>query len=110
MYIKATVRRARRARADASRLPAVTVAVGGTVSAPPQGPGTFATFVRPDDGSTQVTYDGRPLYYWTGDTKSGDVTGHGVNGFAVVSLPGSAPLATPCTSLCNATPASSPKY
>ena len=89
--------------------PAVSVAAGGTVSAASQVPGTFATFVRPDDGSTQVTYDGRPLYYWTGDTKRGDVTGHGVNGFAVVSLPGSGPPATPCPSLCNPAPAS-PRY
>jgi predicted lipoprotein with Yx(FWY)xxD motif len=26
------------------------------------------------DGTTQVTYDGHPLYYWEGDTKAGDVT------------------------------------
>jgi predicted lipoprotein with Yx(FWY)xxD motif len=89
--------------------PAVTVAAGGTVSASSQVPGTFATFVRPDDGSTQVTYEGRPLYYWTGDTKPGDVTGQGVNGFAVVSLPGSGPPATPCPSSCHPAPAS-PRY
>jgi len=87
--------------------PPLTVAPGGTVTAAPQVTGTFATFVRSDDGSTQVTYEGRPLYYWTGDTKPGDVTGHGVNGFAVVSLPGSGPAVTPCQSSCNATPKAS---
>jgi predicted lipoprotein with Yx(FWY)xxD motif len=94
--------------------PAVTVAAGGTVTASSQVPGAVATFVRPDNGSSQVTYDGHPLYYWTGDTKPGDVTGHGISGFAVVSLPGSGPPATPCSSSCNPAPASprsaAPRY
>jgi predicted lipoprotein with Yx(FWY)xxD motif len=90
--------------------PALTIAPGGTVTAVPPVPGTFATFVRSDDGSTQVTYNGLPLYYWTGDTKPGDVTGHGVNGFAVVSLPGSGPAETPCQSSCSATPKASARY
>jgi predicted lipoprotein with Yx(FWY)xxD motif len=30
------------------------------------------------DGSSQVTYDGRPLYYFAGDAKPGDVNGQGV--------------------------------
>jgi predicted lipoprotein with Yx(FWY)xxD motif len=44
--------------------------------------GTFGTLTRAD-GSIQVTYNGLPLYGWQGDTKAGDVTGHGVNGFSV---------------------------
>ena len=32
------------------------------------------------DGTTQVTYDGWPLYYWAQDAAAGDVTGQGVNG------------------------------
>lgn len=75
--------------------PAFTVATGGVVTPGPHATGTFATFVRADDGTTQVTYQGMPLYYWTGDTKAGDVTGHGVNGFAVASVPGFLPAATP---------------
>lgn len=31
------------------------------------------------DGSTQVTLNGWPLYYFAGDTAPGDVTGQGVN-------------------------------
>ncbi|HET7474041.1 MAG TPA: hypothetical protein VFJ71_13010 [Candidatus Limnocylindrales bacterium] len=48
------------------------------------------------DGTTQVTYDGLPLYYWEGDTKAGDVTGDGVEGFSVatVSAVGAAPRAS----------------
>lgn len=32
-----------------------------------------------EDGSTQATYNGWPLYYWKDDAKPGDVTGQNVN-------------------------------
>lgn len=35
--------------------------------------------VERTDGTTQVTYDGWPLYYWAQDAKPGDVNGEGVN-------------------------------
>jgi predicted lipoprotein with Yx(FWY)xxD motif len=47
--------------------------------------GQLGTASRPD-GTTQVTYDGHPLYYWEGDTKAGDVTGDGVEGFSVARV------------------------
>jgi predicted lipoprotein with Yx(FWY)xxD motif len=31
-----------------------------------------------EDGSTQVTYDGWPLYHWAGDAQPGDTEGQGV--------------------------------
>ncbi|TVP71219.1 MAG: hypothetical protein EA340_04900 [Nitriliruptor sp.] len=37
------------------------------------------TIEREDDGSTQVTYDGMPLYFWAADAAPGDVNGQGVN-------------------------------
>src|SRR3954451_24862922 len=33
------------------------------------------------DGKPQVTYDGHPLYGYQGDSKPGDTTGQGSNGF-----------------------------
>lgn len=39
--------------------------------------GTFATTPR-GDGSTQVTYDGAPLYYYAGDSAPMDTNGHGI--------------------------------
>ncbi len=38
----------------------------------------LGTLVR-SDGSTQVSYDGWPLYYWAQDAAPGDTTGQGVN-------------------------------
>ena len=32
-----------------------------------------------DDGSTQVTYNGHPLYFYSGDTTSGQANGEGLN-------------------------------
>ena len=63
--------------------PALTVTSGGAATAGSGVTGTLATFTRADDGSTQVTYNGMPLYYWQGDTKAGDVTGQNVHGFTV---------------------------
>jgi predicted lipoprotein with Yx(FWY)xxD motif len=41
--------------------------------------GTLGTIVR-DDGSTQVTLDGQPLYHYAGDSAPGDKNGDGIGG------------------------------
>jgi predicted lipoprotein with Yx(FWY)xxD motif len=45
--------------------------------------GKLGTITR-SDGSTQATYDGRPLYTYVPDTAPGQATGNGVNGFGGV--------------------------
>lgn len=61
----------------------------------------LATIARPD-GAMQVTFAGHPLYTYSKDTTSGDVTGHGVGGvwFAVLPDGSAAPpsAASPGTS------------
>ncbi len=42
--------------------------------------GELGTTAR-SDGTTQVTYDGHPLYHYAGDTAAGQTRGQGINGF-----------------------------
>jgi predicted lipoprotein with Yx(FWY)xxD motif len=43
----------------------------------PTGPVKFGTVKRPE-GGTQVTYNGRPLYRFGGDTRAGQANGEGI--------------------------------
>jgi len=43
----------------------------------PLGPVPLGTVKRPE-GKTQVTYKGRPLYSFSGDSKAGDANGEGI--------------------------------
>ncbi len=56
-----------------------------TVShAPKAGDGVLASRLgttKRKDGTTEVTYNGHPLYYYAGDAKPGDITGQGLNQF-----------------------------
>jgi predicted lipoprotein with Yx(FWY)xxD motif len=55
-----------------------------TTGAPQAGPGADATLLGTttrQDGKTEVTYAGHPLYYFISDKKVGDVSGQGINGF-----------------------------
>jgi predicted lipoprotein with Yx(FWY)xxD motif/uncharacterized cupredoxin-like copper-binding protein len=53
----------------------------------PEGvPGELDTITRTDD-TTQVTYNGWPLYYWINDKEPGDVTGQGVGDVWFLAVP-----------------------
>jgi predicted lipoprotein with Yx(FWY)xxD motif len=66
----------------ASAWPPLLVKAGTKVKGGSGASGKFATFKRAD-GTTQVTYNGHPLYSWTGDYSPGDTTGQGIGGFSI---------------------------
>lgn len=59
----------------------------GSLSLPEGVSGTLGTTTR-TDGTTQVTYNEMPLYYWAQDSKPGDTTGQGVGGVWFLVVPG----------------------
>ena len=63
----------------ASSWPPFTLDTGETAVAGTGVSGTIATFAR-DDGTTQVSYNGKPLYYFGGDKAAGDTAGQGLGG------------------------------
>jgi predicted lipoprotein with Yx(FWY)xxD motif len=52
--------------------------VTGTPTAGPGVPGTLGT-IRRSDGTTQITYNGHPLYTYVGDTAPGQAFGNNLN-------------------------------
>lgn len=44
---------------------------------------TNVMLIKRTDGTSQYAYKGMPLYYYTGDSSAGQVTGNGVNNFSV---------------------------
>ena len=73
----------------ATTWPPLTVATGATITGPSDATGAFATITR-SDGTTQVTYNGEPLYWYSPDTTASDALGQGVGGvWFAVKAPGS---------------------
>jgi predicted lipoprotein with Yx(FWY)xxD motif len=58
-----------------------------TSGAPKAGSGVIAAKLgttKRADGTTEVTYNGHPLYLYAGDKSAGDVTGQGLNAFGAL--------------------------
>lgn len=76
-----------------------TAGVGVTAS-------MLGTITR-SDGSTQVTYNGHPLYYYSADTNAGDVNGQGFNNVWYTVAPSGAEVKgtpTPAPTQASSTP------
>lgn len=61
----------------AAAWPPLTVASGTTPKGGSGATGTFGTINR-SDGTRQVTYDGEPLYTFSGDSSAGEVNGQNI--------------------------------
>jgi predicted lipoprotein with Yx(FWY)xxD motif len=82
-----------------STWPPFTVPAGTTPAAPGIA-GQWGTITRTDGSGTQVTYNGRPLYFFSGDSKAGDTNGNypGWSSVTVSGSAGSAAAASPAAS------------
>ncbi len=78
----------------AAAWPPFEVDAGATLEAGSGVTGELGTTER-DDGSTQVTYEGMPLYYYASDSEAGDATGEGVGDVWFIAAPEGAGSAEP---------------
>jgi predicted lipoprotein with Yx(FWY)xxD motif len=78
----------------ATTWPAFILDTGQTVSAGAGVTAAVGSFQRAD-GKVQVSLDGQPLYYFSGDSAAGDTKGQGTNGVWFVAAPGGGGVGAP---------------
>lgn len=91
--------------------PPLIVSNGQTPQAAGGALGNLINTLTRNDGSTQVTYNGWPLYYYSLDQTPGDTHGEGVNGFGAfwyLIQPNGNPLISSATPSASASPIASP--
>jgi predicted lipoprotein with Yx(FWY)xxD motif len=70
----------------AAAWPPLTVEAGAEIEGGDGVTGELAIIER-DDGASQVTYDGMPLYFYAEDSEPGDATGEGVGDVWFIASP-----------------------
>jgi predicted lipoprotein with Yx(FWY)xxD motif len=93
----------------ASLWPALTVAPGEALSASSDVSVQLGTIQR-QDGSTQLTVNGMPVYYYAPDTKAGDVKGQGFGGTWYVLNPSGDMVTKAPSAASSGTPSPSNNY
>ena len=71
--------------------------------------GTFGTATWPD-GTKQVTHNGQPLYYYSGDNAAGDSNGQGSNGTWFIAPVGATASTASGGAQASSTPNNAPGY
>jgi predicted lipoprotein with Yx(FWY)xxD motif len=69
-----------------------TPSAQGTSSASMTIDPTLLSTIQRSDGTTQIAYNGHPLYYYSKDVNPGDTNGQGVGGVWFVISPAGAPI------------------
>lgn len=87
-----------------STWPPLTVPAGTTPTAASGIPGQLGSFTLSDGHGIQVTYNGHPLHFYSGDTKSGDANGNYPHWSSVPASSGGAAAAPTATSAGAASP------
>ena len=64
--------------------PPLTVPSGQVAAAGTGVTGSLLSTITRADGTTQVTYNGLPLYYYSGDTSTGNTNGEGISSFGAL--------------------------
>jgi hypothetical protein len=58
---------------------------------------SLVSSITRSDGTTQITYNGHPLYYYSKDVNSGDINGQGFNNKWYAVSPAGDPIMTSMT-------------